>query len=452
MATILILVLPLPSHINSHALLAAKLQARGHKVVFGAMEDAVSRIKDYGWPCIPFFSSRLPEGKMKDWLSGEMDRPGWRGKLDYLLAERRKLMEHENFVEDLITGGYVEFLKAVKELDPAVILIDNGLHTYWALMARMVGVPIAYTSLLLPTAADDVIPPLDSLLYPARGVVSKLRVALAWRRHFTARCVRTMLMRLAGIPAPIASIRRLARATGYPRKQLNVRTLLFPLLELPTLMFCPREFDFPEAKTGPLVRYAEPLINLDRPEPDFPWERLEPSKKLIYCSLGSVAYNRYFFQQVLDAVAREPEWQLVLNIGPAFSQSDFGRIPSGTILVNGAPQLALLRHADAMINHGGINSVRECIFFGVPQVVFPIFFDQRGSAARVKFHQLGVTGDFAKASPDRIHHLLQQILTDPGFRIRSRGMSAKFQDREKEQQSVAFVEGLLEARSQAMAQ
>jgi zeaxanthin glucosyltransferase len=443
MATILILVLPLPSHINGHALLAANLQARGHTVVFGAMEDALNRLQAFGLTCIPFFSSRLPAGKMSNWLSGEMNRGGWRGKLDYLLQERQKFIDHENFVEDLIAGGYQEFLDAVKRLNPALILVDNGLHTYWALMAAMAGVPAAYTSLLLPIAEDAVVPPLGSLLYPASDFRSKFQVALAWRSHFAARWLRTSLMRLAGIPDPIANFRRMARVTGYPLRKLNVRTLLFPVLDLPTVILCPREFDFPEAQAHRAAFYAESLVNLDRPEPEFPWDQLNAAKKLVYCSLGSVAYNRFFFQNVLDAVSQEPDWQLVLNIGTAFSAADFERLPPGAILVNGAPQLGLLRRAAAMINHGGINSVRECILFGVPQVVFPIFFDQFGSAARVQFHELGVVGDFAKASIDGVHRLLSQVLNDPGFLSRSKKMSAVFQTREKEQPSVAFVESLL---------
>jgi UDP:flavonoid glycosyltransferase YjiC (YdhE family) len=191
------------------------------------------------------------------------------------------------------------------------------------------------------------------------------------------------------------------------------------------------------------MHYVEALIDPDRPEPAFPWEKLDPAKELIFCSLGSVAYNRYFFQSVLDASAKEPSWQVVINTGPTISAGDFERIPTGAILVNGAPQLGLLGKARAMINHGGINSVRECVYFGVPQLVFPLFFDQFGAAARVKLHGLGLTGSFASATPDQLHSWLKELLSEPGFRARSQTMAAAFQDRERERPSVAFIEGCL---------
>jgi hypothetical protein len=39
-------------------------------------------------------------------------------------------------------------------------------------------------------------------------------------------------------------------------------------------------------------------------------------------------------------------------------------------------------------------SVRECIYFGVPQIVYPMGFDQPGAAIRVQYHGLGVVGSF----------------------------------------------------------
>jgi zeaxanthin glucosyltransferase len=446
MAKILFLVLPLPSHINIHSLLARALQERGHEVVFGVMKDAQARIEAYGFQCLPLFAERLPAGLMKEWLTGEMVRKTWKQQLRFYLDERRKIIDHENFVGYLTKGGYQEFLDAVKVVSPDLILVDIGLHTYWPLMARMTGLPCVYTSALLPIVQDPVIPPVNSLLRPAKNEEERKRIRQTWDSYFKNRWLRTQAMRLVGIPDPIANFRKMARATGCPDSAFNARTLMFPQLDFPVMLTCPKEFEFPEALNRPEMHYVEALINPDRPEPAFPWEKLDPAKKLIFCSLGSVAYNRYFFQNVLDAIAREPSWQVVINTGPTISQGDFERVPTGAILVNGAPQLALLRKAKAMINHGGINSVRECIYYGVPQLVFPLFFDQFGAAVRVEFHGLGITGSFAAATPDQLHSWLKALLSEPGFRERSETMSTAFQDRERERPSVAFIEKCLAKR------
>ena len=133
----------------------------------------------------------------------------------------------------------------------------------------------------------------------------------------------------------------------------------------------------------------------------------------------------------------------MLNIGPDLKPTDFLRVPKNTILVNGAPQLGLLQRAQAMINHGGINSVRECIYFGVPQVVIPIGFDQPGAAARVQYHKLGVVGDFRQVTPASIKALLTQVLSDSSFRERAQKLSQTFRLRQEQQIGAVTIEHFL---------
>jgi len=367
-------------------------------------------------------------------------RETWKQKVDFLLAERRRIVDHERFVEYLANGGYKEFDAAVKRIAPDVILVDNGLHTYWALMARHTGIPCIRSSALLPLEYDPVVPPLNSLLQPATDFRSRARVRFAWESFFASRWLRAKIMGLAGIPDSIANFRRLARATGCPRHSFNARSLLFPQIDFPLMIACPAEFEFPEALGRPNVEYVEALIDPNRPEPDFPWEQLLPDKRLIFCSLGSVAWNRHFFQNVLDAFSSEHDWQLVMNVGSAISPSERERVPPTAILVNGAPQLGLLRRASAMINHAGINSVRECLYFGVPQLAFPLFFDQNGAAARIARHRLGLVGSLAEASPERLRFLVRQLLEDAGIHRAARAMSEAFQARETESSAAKFVE------------
>jgi UDP:flavonoid glycosyltransferase YjiC (YdhE family) len=59
------------------------------------------------------------------------------------------------------------------------------------------------------------------------------------------------------------------------------------------------------------------------------------------------------------------------------------------------PQPLLLQVADAMVTHGGYNTVREAVRHGVPMVAFPQFGDQFASAGRIAALGLGrhVDGD-----------------------------------------------------------
>ena len=100
-----------------------------------------------------------------------------------------------------------------------------------------------------------------------------------------------------------------------------------------------------------------------------------------------------------------------------------------------------------MINHGGINSVRECIYFGVPQLAFPLFFDQFGAAARVDYHGLGLVGNASTVTPAGLRDSVRQLLTDPGFRSRSQAMAAAFRESERRESAAAFIESRLVGHS-----
>jgi UDP:flavonoid glycosyltransferase YjiC (YdhE family) len=59
---------------------------------------------------------------------------------------------------------------------------------------------------------------------------------------------------------------------------------------------------------------------------------------------------------------------------------------------HGLPQLKILEYVDLMINHGGLNSVIEGIYFKIPQIIIPIneSWDQMGNGSRVEYHKIGM--------------------------------------------------------------
>lgn len=93
------------------------------------------------------------------------------------------------------------------------------------------------------------------------------------------------------------------------------------------------------------------------------------------------------------------------------------------------PQSALLPHCDAMITHGGMNTVKECICAGVPMLVYPLnaHVEQPGNAARVVYHGLGLAGNLIHETETGIQKKVLSLLETPEFKQRVLSMQQHFQ-------------------------
>jgi UDP:flavonoid glycosyltransferase YjiC (YdhE family) len=143
-------------------------------------------------------------------------------------------------------------------------------------------------------------------------------------------------------------------------------------------------------------------------------------------------------------VALRPDWQLVLGTGANLSVTDFHSIPSNALLVNFVPQLEMLKRASIMITHGGFNSIKECIFFGVPMIVFPIIRDHPAITARVVYHGLGLRGNLQNASVEQIHQLIKRIDQDPSFKTRVEAMGREFRRIEELESASQIIQAVVD--------
>jgi UDP:flavonoid glycosyltransferase YjiC (YdhE family) len=226
------------------------------------------------------------------------------------------------------------------------------------------------------------------------------------------------------------------------------KALYASLYKLPELILCPEEFEFSRVQRKKNSYYVEPSIDLARRDIGFPWNKLNDNKPLIYCSFGSQSHlidqSRNFFQRVIDAVALRPDWQLVLGTGAHLNVEQFHSVPPNALLVNFVPQLEVLQRASIMITHGGFNSIKECIFFGVPMLVFPVIRDHPAIAARVVYHGLGLRSNLQNASVEQILSLINRIDRDPTFKTRVELMGREFRRIEESESASQIIQTILD--------
>ncbi len=151
-------------------------------------------------------------------------------------------------------------------------------------------------------------------------------------------------------------------------------------------------------------------------ESDFPLERLQTDKPVIYISLGTIFNgDRDFYEACLQAFTGS-DYTVVLSLGKKFTPESFGAIPPNFILRNHVPQLDVLQHADLFITHGGMNSVHEGISFGVPLIVIPQMLEQEIVARQVVRNQAGIMLDKKQISAVRLREKADAVLVNPTYR------------------------------------
>lgn len=145
--------------------------------------------------------------------------------------------------------------------------------------------------------------------------------------------------------------------------------------------------------------------------------------KLIYASLGTLLNTsragRRFFKLCIETFANQ-NVTLILSIGQGQTIAQYGSLPDNIHIYDRVPQLEVLQRADIFITHGGMNSVNEAIYFGVPIIVLPIGNDQPTVAKQVQACGLG--RELAIRSIDSAHlqEAVEDVLSNPSYAEQAR--------------------------------
>jgi UDP:flavonoid glycosyltransferase YjiC (YdhE family) len=168
--------------------------------------------------------------------------------------------------------------------------------------------------------------------------------------------------------------------------------------------------------------FVGPALGERPPGPSFPWEWLEPGRRLVLASLGTHngEVGARFYRALVDAI--DPDLQLVVVAPPEL----IGSVPDNVVVQGSVPQLALLERCAAVVTHAGVNTVNECLVHGVPMVVAPIRDDQPVIAGRVAAVGAGIQVRFGRVQPADLRAALYGVLDDPAYRAAARRMGEAF--------------------------
>jgi MGT family glycosyltransferase len=133
------------------------------------------------------------------------------------------------------------------------------------------------------------------------------------------------------------------------------------------------------------------------------------SGPLVYFSLGSLgSADVELMRRVIGCLAATP-YRYIVSKGPRHDEIDLAANMAGAEFL---PQTSVLPACDLVITHGGNNTITECLHYGKPMVVLPLFWDQHDNAQRMQELGLGIRLDTYRFTDTQMHSALERLLID----------------------------------------
>ena len=173
--------------------------------------------------------------------------------------------------------------------------------------------------------------------------------------------------------------------------------------------------------------FVGPSIAERNETPDFSWDFGEGP--LVYISLGTTIFSaqQEFYRQCFEAFGGQAQ-RVIVSVGTSTDIRSLGEIPQNFLVRNHVPQLEVLKRAAAFVTHGGMNSVSEGLWYGVPLVVIPQGSDQFFVAQRVAELKAGIVLDRRRITPEVLRQAVEQAISDASIRANAKVIGESFRE------------------------
>ena len=193
---------------------------------------------------------------------------------------------------------------------------------------------------------------------------------------------------------------------------------------------------FPES-----MKFLGPLFKGRPTAVDFDWDTFaQNTTPKVYVTLGTIAqYSREdFFAKLTAAFADMP-----VTFYVASDPNVIDEWPDNFVVQSYMPQSELIPKMDAVICHGGFNTLNETLYHGLPMLVIPMAFEQAHTASLVHKKGCGICIKFKRLTVKGLQKNLHKILEEPDCRLAAQQMGESLKACGGEDRAVALIEAYL---------
>lgn len=379
---------PLPSHYRVLQALGLALVERGHRVTFIQQADAAAWITDDALGFFAVGHTSHPPGSLQRLLSLTARPSGPRGL--------RRLIEEMARSTTMLCR---ELPAALSRLKVDALLCDQ-MEAAGGLIGAATGLPWVSIACALPVNREPGIPlPVMHHRYSADEHAARI--------YAGSERVYDWLM-----TPHRRAVAAAARALSLPPRD-GLHECLSPFAQISQTT---AGFDFPRQQLPPNFYPVGPLRRPRQTEGELPYP-VDPARPLVFVSLGTLLGQRLpLFRRIVRACKRNDVQVLLAHCGGLDDRSVKRLLRDGADWVTDfAPQQAALARADAVICHGGLNTVLDAVASRTPVLALPLAFDHPGAAARVLHAGIGLRASARFTSVARLSELLRRLLNEPSF-------------------------------------
>jgi len=214
------------------------------------------------------------------------------------------------------------------------------------------------------------------------------------------------------------------------------------------LYLYPREVDYPRSRPlGRTWHNLESSVRTTDAEWKLPPELADREGALIYVSLGSLGSGDVPLMKNLVEALAETSHRYVVSKGPQHPEYDLTDNMVGKEFL---PQVSVLPQVDLVITHGGNNTTTECLHFGKPMVILPIFWDQHDNAQRIDEAGFGVRLPTYSFGEGDLAGAIDRTLADDGLRARLAVVAHRLQESPGNERAAHLIESVASTAEHAV--
>ena len=374
--------------------LAQVLSKLGQKCVFVVKQSLVQQLTKEGFECRVFDDDLNNDNKLSFW-SDFIAKNGHTLKLSAF--DKIKALDGYTLSVNEMKRIHEKLLQTLNDLRPDVMILDNFVSVPAAHLTGIPWIRLCSAHPLQYWFDDTRLPPSSSGL----SVNGDQRLWTEFREEF--------LTAYGQLWDDFNDwYKSITGLSLKPRGQFTNPSPYF------NLYICPKELDYSEiSPKDPKKWFA--VDNLCREETkseaklQIPEEFRNRPGKLVYLSMGSLACCEVTLMKRLIAILSKSKQRFIVSKGPFGDQLS---LPDNMWGQNSLPQIQVLSLVDAVITHGGNNTVTESFEFGKPMIILPMFGDQYDNAQRIQDTGLGVRLDPYLCSESDLLSAVDRVVND----------------------------------------